>query len=93
MSRCKSIIDSVSNIFESPTFAKCLGVENQQILRHDLESTRLSLPIETVFDTGFNLTVLGDAGAGKTTSLQMYARAKLLSNLTINYAFLLLSHA
>ena len=37
--------------------------------------TRLSSPIDRVFDTGLNIAVLGEAGAGKTTALQMYAFA------------------
>lgn len=38
---------------------------------------RLAIPINRVFDTGMNIMVLGDAGAGKTTSLQNYAATRL----------------
>ena len=34
---------------------------------------RLRVPSYRVLETGINITLLGDAGAGKTTSLQMYA--------------------
>lgn len=38
-----------------------------------------SLTLETIFQTNFNIAIIGDAGSGKTTSLQTYAR-RLLSN-------------
>jgi predicted NACHT family NTPase len=40
---------------------------------------RLSIPINTLFDTGLNFSILGDAGAGKTTTLQIQAQ-RLLSD-------------
>lgn len=46
------------------------------------ERTRLSIPIHTIFDTGISVAVLGEAGAGKTTSLQMYAHRRLDSQST-----------
>jgi hypothetical protein len=44
----------------------------------DTQPLRLSLSIHQVIETGLNLAVLGEAGAGKTTCLQMHA-AKLLA--------------
>lgn len=42
-------------------------VPNQQV------DGRLCVPLDRMIDTGANLWVFGDAGAGKTTSLQYYA--------------------
>lgn len=39
---------------------------------------RLDINLETVFKTGLNIAVLGEAGSGKTTSLQMYAKQLLM---------------
>lgn len=44
----------------------------------------LSAGIQRVLDTGVNLLVLGEAGAGKTTSLQMYAYRKLAADSSRN---------
>lgn len=37
------------------------------------ERLRLSVPLSRAFETGMNLTILGEAGAGKTTNLQVFA--------------------
>lgn len=42
------------------------------------EINRLDIHLETVFKTGLNIAVLGEAGSGKTTSLQMYAKQLLM---------------
>ncbi|WP_166387940.1 NACHT domain-containing protein [Polaribacter sp. 11A2H] len=50
-----------------------LGIIKKVVFRKSLDSTRFKLPINKIFDTNLNLVLLGEAGAGKTTSLQMYA--------------------
>ncbi|MGZ3757510.1 MAG: NACHT domain-containing protein [Mucilaginibacter sp.] len=70
--RCQSIFESSAIIFKNPKYFQCIGIEDQKSYRNNFESTRFKLPIDQIFDTGLNLTVLGEAGAGKTTSLQMY---------------------
>ena len=37
---------------------------------------RLKMPIHSIFDTGVNLLLLGVAGSGKTTSMQMYVKRR-----------------
>jgi hypothetical protein len=71
--QCKEIIDTASLIFSNPNFFSCIGHEKEIIIRNNFESTRFELPIQSIFETGLNITVLGEAGAGKTTSLQVYA--------------------
>jgi hypothetical protein len=75
--QCKKTIDIASILFKVPYLFQCLISEETSVIRKNLETTRLKLPIEQFFDTGLNLTVLGDAGAGKSTSLQFYALNKL----------------
>jgi Cdc6-like AAA superfamily ATPase len=41
---------------------------------------RLDIHLDSVFKTGLNIAVLGEAGSGKTTSLQMYAKQLLERN-------------
>ena len=71
--RCKNIIDCASVIFNKKNgFLSSLIKNELNQIRSDFESTRLKLPIEQIFDTELNFSVFGDAGAGKTTCLQMY---------------------
>jgi len=75
--RCKKVFDCASIIFfRENRFLSCLfeGKINQH--RSSFESTRLKLPIDKIFDTGLNFSVFGEAGAGKTTCLQMYTISK-----------------
>lgn len=41
------------------------------------KATRIGLGIQRILDTRLNFLILGEAGAGKTTSLQMYAYRKV----------------
>ena len=77
---CKSIIEIASIIFTDSLLSSCIGESEKKIYRKDFESTRFRLPIESVFNTGINILLLGDAGAGKTTNLQMYALNKQMDN-------------
>ena len=43
-------------------------------------NTTLNIPIEKFFDTGMNITLLGEAGSGKTTALQVYTKRCLSSS-------------
>ena len=70
---CKEIIDAASNILSNTHFITSVGFDENKIVRKSFKSTRFKLPIEKIFDTGINIAVLGEAGAGKSTSLQMYA--------------------
>jgi hypothetical protein len=76
INKCKSIIDGAEIIFANDIILKCLYKANKPKIRTEFESSRLKLKIEKIFDTGINLTVLGEAGAGKTTCLQMYVLNK-----------------
>lgn len=73
INECKGIIDAVSSILSNTHFIASVGFDENKIVRKSFESTRFKLPIEKIFDTGVNIAVLGEAGAGKSTSLQMYA--------------------
>jgi len=75
---CKNILDSSSLILRNSILSNnLLGKSDRKIIyRTDFEKTRFKLPIDKIFDTGHNVILLGEAGAGKTTCLQMYALSK-----------------
>ncbi len=85
---CNSIIDSASKIFDKKNskFFNCLGFERDRKIRDNFESTRFRLSIDLIFNTGMNISVLGDAGSGKSTSLEMYAWNKKDSNKIVIFA-------
>jgi len=72
---CKRIIDSSSIILSNKILSRNLfGTKDIKIsYRENFENTRLKIPIDKIFDTRHNIILLGEAGAGKTTCLQMYA--------------------
>ncbi len=71
--KCTQIIGSAKHLFLNPIFFSCIGYDSKIVGRSNFESARFKLAIQQIFDTGLNITVLGHAGAGKSTSLQMYA--------------------
>lgn len=64
---CASMLFSKHYVQES-----ILDIESTNHIT-DTESCRLSISVHKIFDCNMNTIVLGEAGAGKTTSLQMYA--------------------
>ncbi|MGH1386403.1 NACHT domain-containing protein [Kordia sp.] len=76
MNHCSKIFNISSILLNTDEFIECLGFDKSILFRLDFNKTRFKLSIDKVFDTGINLTLLGHAGGGKTTSLQMYALSK-----------------
>ncbi|MHB8974781.1 MAG: NACHT domain-containing protein [Pirellulaceae bacterium] len=77
--QCESVFENTSSVLSNEIVARAVGIDEGRRFSRDLSSYRLSLSIQSVFETGVNIAVLGEAGAGKTTSLQMYAM-QLYSN-------------
>ncbi|MBW0179310.1 hypothetical protein [Sediminibacterium sp.] len=71
--KSKKILNNTSLFFTRSYFTQCTGLESKKIHRTNHEKTRFKLPIGQIFDTGENIILLGEAGAGKSTSVQMYA--------------------
>lgn len=73
INRCKQIIAYAEILFARKNhFLPSLIGDGQIQIKDNYELMRLKISIQQVFDTGLNFTVLGEAGAGKTTCLQMY---------------------
>ena len=75
--KCERLLTGVSSVLSNRHVALAAGVAATAESGPAEESRRLCIPIHRVFDTGVNVVVLGDAGAGKTTSLQMYAMKRI----------------
>jgi len=72
------IIETISLTFENKSLKLALGVNNNNISRRgNYSNTRLHIPLDLIFETGLNISILGDAGGGKTTNLQYYTFKKL----------------
>ena len=88
---CTKIINAASILFNNKIILAALNPNDEIIIRQNFETTRLKLPIELIFDTQVNISLLGDAGAGKSTSLQMYTYKNLINDNKRLYIFIPLS--
>lgn len=71
---CLQTLRIVEAIFSDPRFYQSLGITGEDNdLNNNLTATRIHIEIDKLFDTGMNIILFGDAGAGKTTTLDMYA--------------------
>jgi len=68
---CQEMFNATATILQNPIVAEIVGLSPANVCVS--QYTRLSFPIDLVFATGLNVAVLGEAGAGKSTALQMYA--------------------
>ena len=68
-----SSFDIVNHLLEVPLLSVAIGLKSPSSRVITAEQTRVKASLFSVFNTGINVTVLGVAGAGKTTALQMYA--------------------
>lgn len=59
--------------FQNLDFKETLGTKSNYIYGENIDNIRFRLPINKIFETGLNISVLGEAGAGKSTSLEMFA--------------------
>lgn len=74
---CKNIIDSTDKILSNKIVKDLIGIESDRDIVSCANKTKLTIKIDNIFDTGENIFLLGAAGSGKTTSLQMYTRKKI----------------
>lgn len=64
-----------SRLLLDDAVAVAVGIDDTRRIRAaGNENLRLNIRVHDVFDTGLNVAVFGAAGAGKTTTLQMYAK-------------------
>jgi len=78
--KCEQLFEKVDRILGVSIIRESIGIPEEQKYICLGSFKRLSLSVHSIFDTGLNIAVLGEAGAGKTTSLQMYAKRRLESD-------------
>ncbi|MES9901762.1 MAG: NACHT domain-containing protein [Sedimenticola sp.] len=72
--QCHQLFEFLDLIINSETLSDIYIFDRSEFRSALNEPTiRISTPITDLFDTGLNLAILGDAGAGKTTCLQIQA--------------------
>lgn len=72
--RCQEIFELVEVLLNEKIFSEAAGINNSQKYAINVEAQRIHLPLHDVFATGVNCAVYGEAGAGKSTTLEMFAR-------------------
>lgn len=75
LTSCEKLFLVADQLLSSSQLKDAIGVPDTRLLRLEDQERRLRISVHEVFRTGLNILLLGHAGAGKTTSLQMYARA------------------
>ena len=73
---CEKLFEAAEKILKDTNISRAIGIYDRQQYSSVEKAARLSVPLHTIFDTRHNFAILGDAGAGKTTSLQMYAKRR-----------------
>ncbi len=69
----------IRDIKKINSVAEACGFLNSRIRKISSEKTRLKTSLLKVFETNKNVSILGVAGAGKTTTLQMYAQRLIIN--------------
>jgi hypothetical protein len=69
LSDCKHLFDFTDLLIRSKFLSSLFTYSHP-----DENTLRIKLPIEKLIGTGLNIAILGEAGAGKTTCLQMQAK-------------------
>jgi len=77
LEKCEGSLRHAAVILANRHVQVAVGVDRNSRVRVAYDRYRLTIPTLHVFSTRMNLALLGEAGAGKTTSLQVYARERL----------------
>lgn len=70
----EKLFTSTDNLLRLPEFGKAVGITKGQEFTSVANCPRLEIGLDFILDTGKSFAIYGEAGAGKTTSLQMYAK-------------------
>ena len=73
---CKELFNNTDYMLSHPDICQAIGIQKDQKLRYISDTESCKISINKIFDTKLDLVLLGEAGAGKTTTLQMYFENK-----------------
>lgn len=71
--RCNQLFEGLDTILGDSIFIEAIGGSTRQKYALENASPRIKMPLREVFNSGINCAVFGEAGAGKSTTLRMYA--------------------
>ena len=71
--QCHTLFESFEKILTFSILRKAVGISFEQKFRGDSSQTRVTFSIRNVLNTGIHIALFGEAGAGKTTTLQRYS--------------------
>jgi hypothetical protein len=77
LTTCESLMTSVGKILSEESVRKCVGVMDLSWTHYEEYPYQFDVPVYEVLRLGRSMVVLGNAGAGKTTTLQMFALERL----------------
>jgi predicted NACHT family NTPase len=75
--KCQTLFEKIGNLLDNRLILEAMGIDPTQKFRM-AGAERITMPIRDVFNTGINCAVFGEAGAGKSTTLRMYAEQSTL---------------
>jgi hypothetical protein len=71
---CRDLFGLTEALLNNDLICKSIGLSVSYVHSIQANDTRLSIGVDKLLDTGRNIALFGEAGAGKTTSLQYYAK-------------------
>lgn len=77
LEKCSGLFRNIDIILTDKNIAYAVGLQSEQKYCNVDTMPKFNISIHSVFDTGLDIAVFAEAGAGKTTSLQVYAKRKL----------------
>lgn len=77
LERSHMLLDCARQLFKKRYLLHALGLPGAGEYILDTASCRLEMSVHRILDCEVNTLILGEAGAGKTTTLQMYAKKKI----------------
>jgi predicted NACHT family NTPase len=77
---CQKVLNSTEKVLSHEYLSEAAGLPKDKHYVNMSNLDRINFSIHEIFDTGKDFVVFGEAGAGKTTTLQFYARKKIENN-------------
>lgn len=80
INKCEVILTSTEKLLSHEYLSEASGLPRDKRYVSIKKLERINFSIHEIFDSGQDFVVFGEAGAGKTTTLQFYARRKIENN-------------